>query len=107
MLLSQHIRKYLRLTKRIIPKVKEHLLKALEPVDQSKFYFSMLYNAQSQKCQSQNEQVSTYAAEVEKIVLGAHPLTGIDDATVLDAREKERLYPNECFYWRSYRFYKG
>ena len=73
-------------------KVKDHLMNALEPVEKSKFYSSLLYNPSSQRVQQPNEPVSFYASDIEKIVLGAHPISNNpnDSPEITAARHEER-----------------
>ncbi len=63
----------------------------MEPVEKSKFYSSLLYNGTTPRIQNQGEQVVTFASEIERIVMGAHPLTETgDDPNQTLAMEKVR-----------------
>ena len=78
--------------KKTYNKVIQHLTNALEPVEKAKFYSALLYSPTEKRVQQPGEQVATFASEIKKIVLGAHPLpvSAGETAATRASREKER-----------------
>ena len=61
-------------TKNNYDQLKAALIQVLEPVESPRFFSQLLYGPKARKKQA-TENVSTYAADIQKYVQGAHPVT--------------------------------